>query len=404
MDNWIDFDVSKTIRDFDFTKRAVQRMYNVLDSDKFNSEDADMIFKYLSEEMEIVYFNDYLKRFLFSRYSPGASFRDTDNEVYIEIINREFEKNEAPHSLTPTLKKWSAIVKDWLNRESVRRPTIFLLGFGLAMTDVEVSEFLTKVNKEEDFDFFDIEELSYWYAFKNGMNYEKTLELIKRLKCITPSGEIDAQRWIEIQKDPRGKITDMQTLCEYVHGLILYNVIEEKKKVSLDMFKKLYEDSRRIVADIYNRYDYAEEVSSRKHVWEKDEITPGDVEKVLMCGTPTSEGGNLQKMSASVLSKQFSLKRISRQRIDSILKGRQRVERYDLITLLFFRYAVEVEPDWPAERYLRYVEEINEILRESDMMEIYPVNPYEAFVLMCLVTDEPLSVYSEIWEKSYEEA
>ena len=37
------------------------------------------------------------------------------------------------------------------------------------------------------------------------------------------------------------------------------------------------------------------------------------------------------------------------------------------------------------------------------MMEIYPVNPYEAFVVMCLVTDEPLSVYSEIWEKSYAE-
>ena len=403
MDNWIDFDVSRTIRDFDFTKRAVQKMYTVLDSEKFNSEDADMIFKYLSEEMEIVYFNDYLKRFLFSRYALGPSFKETENEAYISIINREFEKNEAPHSLTPTLKKWSAIVRDWLNRESVRRPTIFLLGFGLAMTDTEVSEFLTKVNKEEDFDFFDIDELCYWYAFKNGLNYERTLELIKKLKCITPDGEIDAQGWIEIQKDPRGRITDMQTLCEYVHGLVMYNVIEEKRKVSFDMFKKLYEDSRRIVADIYNRFDFAEETPTKKHVWVKDEITPGDVEKVLMCGTPTGEGGNLQKMSASVLSKQFSLKRMSRQRIDSILRGRQRVERYDLITLLFFRYAVEVEPDWPAERYLRYVEEINEILRESDMMEIYPVNPYEAFVLMCLVTDEPLSVYSEIWEKSYEE-
>ena len=37
------------------------------------------------------------------------------------------------------------------------------------------------------------------------------------------------------------------------------------------------------------------------------------------------------------------------------------------------------------------------------MSEIYIVNPYECFLLMCLLTDCPLAVFSEIWEKSYEE-
>ena len=37
------------------------------------------------------------------------------------------------------------------------------------------------------------------------------------------------------------------------------------------------------------------------------------------------------------------------------------------------------------------------------MSEIYIVNPYECFILMCLLTDCPLAVFSEIWEKSYEE-
>ena len=44
-----------------------------------------------------------------------------------------------------------------------------------------------------------------------------------------------------------------------------------------------------------------------------------------------------------------------------------------------------------------------EILARCEMSEIYIVNPYECFLLMCLLTDCPLAVFSEIWEKSYEE-
>ena len=43
--------------------------------------------------------------------------------------------------------------------------------------------------------------------------------------------------------------------------------------------------------------------------------------------------------------------------------------------------------------------------RESFVPEprgIYIVNPYECFILMCLLTDCPLAVFSEIWEMSYE--
>lgn len=93
---------------------------------------------------------------------------------------------------------------------------------------------------------------------------------------------------------------------------------------------------------------------------------------------------------------------MGRQRISAILNREYNVDRYDLITLLFFIYAETVEPDWPAERYLKFIDEINAVLEKCGMYGIYPVNPYEAFVLMCLVTDFPMDVYAEIWEKSYE--
>ena len=48
-------------------------------------------------------------------------------------------------------------------------------------------------------------------------------------------------------------------------------------------------------------------------------------------------------------------------------------------------------------------EEIQEILKKCGMSEIYIVNPYECFLLMCLLTDCPLAVFADIWEMSYEE-
>ena len=57
----------------------------------------------------------------------------------------------------------------------------------------------------------------------------------------------------------------------------------------------------------------------------------------------------------------------------------------------------------PFEKRTYTVDEIQDILLRCGMGEIYIVNPYECFLLMCLLTDCPLAVFSEIWEKSYEE-
>ena len=47
--------------------------------------------------------------------------------------------------------------------------------------------------------------------------------------------------------------------------------------------------------------------------------------------------------------------------------------------------------------------ETNRMLEECGMMKLYPVNPYDAFVMMCLVSDYPPGTWSDVWEMSYEE-
>ena len=165
-------------------------------------------------------------------------------------------------------------------------------------------------------------------------------------------------------------------------------------------FSRLLERARTIIAAMYQK---DEEERGRSRVWQAKDITPSDVEKVICSGIPINNMENLKKMSASILAKHFSQKRFSRQRITNILNRKFPVERFDLLTLGFFIVSQEMAEEDPYARYRYFIEKMQETLHVCGMSEIYIVNPYECFLLMCLLTDCPLAVFSEIWEKSYEE-
>ncbi len=50
------------------------------------------------------------------------------------------------------------------------------------------------------------------------------------------------------------------------------------------------------------------------------------------------------------------------------------------------------------------VEETNALLERCFLGELYISNPYECFVLMCLLSEDPLGTYADVWELSYDEA
>ena len=398
MASLLDFDFTSTIRDYDYTQRAIRNMNGILDSRKFQETDTDTIFEFLSGQMEIVSFKDYLKRYIFKKTDIPRAFRDVTDDVYMDIIMNSFQANQAPRSFEPTSKRWRATVRDWLRQATVKRSTIFLLGFGLAMTDDEVSESLTKVLQEEDIDFSNEQECVYWYCFHKGLPYSKAEELLQAAEG--PAADMKENLWNAMRSNPRMYLGDEENLRRYLQYLKGKQVQEEKQQKALETFEELYRQCRNIIADIYNNEEDRD--PNRPEITAAD-INPGDLEKMLCSGIPVNKSGNLQKMSLSLLSKQFQSRRMSRQRIAQILEKKHSVERFDLITLLFFIYATTVERDFPGERYMQYIDRINQILSEAGMMEIYPVNPYEAFVLMCLLTEEPLYSYGEVWELSYQE-
>ena len=383
--NIYDFDPEKTIRSYDYTQKAVFHVNDVIDSEQFEGMDSEMIFSYLADKMITVDFKDYLKRYIYTFAEIEEPFDEITDEIYTEIIRTSFREKMAPLSLQPTTRKESKIIRDFLNAQAVTRETVFALGFGLSMSEQDVADFLTKVNLESSYDLEDPTETIYWFCYKYELPYEKAKAYISYYDSLSEDDTLSEKKWMVLRKNPNFLINEEQ-LRLYLKYIRTFAKPEEKKEYLYQQFLSIYD---RCIAAV-------------SHLTGAKDVGAADIEKQLCCGIPITEKGNLIKMSGSLLARQFKNKRMTRQRINSILARKHSVERFDLITLLFLVYAIDVEPDWPVERSLQYIDEIDSILHDCGMMGIYPVNPYESFVLMCLITDYPLASYSDVLEKSYE--
>jgi len=381
--NWMDVDFNSSIRDFEYTKRVQAEMNTLWYSDEFDAMDSTAIFNYLKDKMEIVIFADYLKRYIYEKAEIEIPFRDITDEDFHKIITQAFTDNRAPFSFQPTTRVKSVIVKGWLTKETQKRYVVFLLGFGLRMPPEDVSEFLTKVINEEDFNFCDPFETICWFCYSNKLCYADAKQIHEDYEKMAPA-EMPDKAFVSMSRSPKLFLLNRENLYSYLAAL---KTKEKPADLITAEFSKLYERSLESIAEERNE--------------NAADLAAADIESVLYSGVPLDEKGNLQKMSDSVLGKLFEGKRLSGQRMSRILTGKDHAERFDLITLLFLIYAIGVEPDWPTERCTEYIDEINGILSRCGLMGIYPVNPYECFVLMCLVTEYPLDSFAEIWEMSY---
>jgi hypothetical protein len=225
-------------------------------------------------------------------------------------------------------------------------------------------------------------------------------------------------------------IHDDATLISHLIKLKANKKMSAMSLTAKKCFDALYDEGRDLIAKMYNAYEaeeyekvvqeYVHKLSyndrlydsekqkrieqfrSRKKVFHREDITESDIEHIICAAIPTDRYGNLTPAKASKLNEQFVGKRFSRQRIGDILSGNAEVTRFDLITLNFFVFSQKLDeyPD-PKVRYLKFHESMNAILEKCFLGKVYIQNPYECFVLMCILSDDPLGTYADVWELSY---
>ena len=414
-----------------FTEHSENDFYDTVDTDTFQDEDAETIYEHLQTKIKLIPFGDYLKRYIFRVAGFEGSFQDIDLKEYQEIIVESFSENRTPKSFTETSAKLSALAKNWLTQRSVNRQVIFLLGFGLNMRVGDVSEFLVHAQRERDFNFKNPFEVICWYCYRKGYKYQKFEKLLEEYEALPVQQEyIDLGATIGI----RNIFESIETEEDLLRALSRLKIDNKGQLFSVSAkkhFDALYERVKLVILEQYKqdavteaeekakayffsvsnstaltneeKYLRAEKIRKSPKTYTLEDISESDVEKFLCCGVPFDKKGNLIKASKSTLAKHFNNKRMSRQHLHEILAGRTDVDRFDLLTLLFFIHAMDDRISNNKARYIHFVEEGNQILNDCSMGEIYIANPYECFLLMCILSVYPMGTYADVLEKSFEE-
>lgn len=415
----------------DFTIAMEDDFYSVVDNEDFLNKDAEAIYDYLCNKVKPIPFCDYLKRYILRKLNRDVDVNFFDLKFYQTYIIQSFNQNMTPKSFTETTTKTAMITKNWLQQASVSRKAIFLLGFGLGMTVDEVSEFLVKVQKEYDFNMKDPFEVICWYCYSHHLKYRDYLRIMNRYSEMFQNSdghEFDSTVTI---KNSFSKLDNEDDLVERLCALKNENNGKHFSVTTRMCFDKLYDDVREIIVEQKNNDEeefferkaaiYLDRIENSDKIpfeeklqrasiirqsakrYTVSDITEGDVEKCLCCGIPFDEKGNLVKNKYSTLASLFRNKRMSRQHIRDIIVGKTDVDRFDLITLNFYIYAMRNEKS-AKQRCFDFIENTNQKLRGCNMGEIYLANPYETFLLMCMLSDYPMGTYSDVLELSYRQA
>ncbi len=418
----------------DFTNIAYESFYTAVDDRRFyENADAGLIYGQIEKNLRAIPFGDYLKRYIYQKAGMSGNYDEIPLDEYRFIIRESFRDTDTPASFTPTTVKLSSLAKNWLTQHTVKRNVVFLLGFGLRMSVEDVNDFLVKALHEPMINSKNPFEVICWYCYQNRYGYPK-FDQLWRLHQETPANKLDmrlmyAEQTIGI-RNTMFSIHDDMALISHLSKLKTEDNIPHLSVTARKHFDVLYAETRRIIAEIYNQteeeqndvtvqryrealthnsrmFDYEKQerlkkLKTEKQHYTEDDITESDIEHIIYAAVPLDRYGNLTPGKASRLNEQFAGKRFSRQRIHEILKGNAEIDRFDLITMNFFIFSQKLDELPNAKRrYLKFVESTNHILEDCCMGELYTANPYECFLMMCILSEDPLGTYADVWELSY---
>lgn len=382
-----------------FTEAAWDSLYDTVDNSEYPDRDAELIYNSLETCLKRISFGDYLKRFIYRKAELDIPFPDVPLADYQAIIKGSFSDTETPPSFEYTTAKLSALSKNWLTQKTVKRRVVFLLGFGLAMDVDDVNLFLTKALQEPGINAKNPFEVVCWYCYKNGYNFLK-FEQLWELYSMNADGNTKSQTSYSDYtiglRSSLGQIHDDCALMTYLSKLMTTDNESCMSVTSRECFMNLYNKSRDIIATIYNNSG-----DSHKEITRED-VTVSDFENIICAAVPVDRHGNLTPAKMSSLNDLFDGRRFSRQHIGDILSGQTEINRFDLITLNFFIFSQTLdEYKNVRERYTAFTESTNTLLSRCFMGKIYVQNPYECFLLMCILSEDPLGTYADVWELSY---
>ncbi len=367
-----------------FTHRAWIQIVGTVNDISFDRMDADMILDVLRTQITGIPFCEYLKRYLYLKAGLTESFSKVPEAEYVAMMLCSFDETGTPSSMSSDTTRLTRMIPKWLAGDTIRRETMLLLGFGLAMTEEDVNNFLLKALHQQSLDPDDPLEAICAYCYRHGYRYAKVVQLQDLYnQMITEDSEYPAS----VLRGGSGAEA-CQTLAE--DREVLRSIFARRNQPST-----MKQDVVDVFFDMYDRVQSLIARKGRTH-------SPRALEKLFCASIPMNSSGNLVSSRSLEEWAAFARKRLSRQHIQRILDGRQQPTRYDLTSLHFLIYAAENETETERVQLLqRYLEDAGCMLRNCHYGEMISSDPNDAFLMMSMASVDPLGTYSDVMEKVY---
>ncbi len=377
---------------YSFTLQAWNQIDRTLKSDAFQQMPTESIFRALVGGFHPVPFHEYLKRYLYLKTEMSQPFSTVPVQTYVDTILDAFQEAGVPVSFSPSTTRLRQSVTNWLTRNEVSRDTVLLLGFGLYMTPEEVNDFLTKALHTAMLDPDLPRDAICLYCYQHKYSFTKFRQLWNLYESM---GDHLEQTLIE-QTQPvhraESRIIIQEDTELFSHILAFRQApgITPLQTHIRDIYARLYQDTLKLI-------------STNQHSTVRRKAgNPGTVEKVLSAYAPLNPHGNLvSRKDVRVLSDLARL-RVSRQHIHRILSDECLPTRYDLLTLHFFQQSNMLrETDNRKTAVFQYTKSADELLADCGFGGMYPVDPFDAFLIFCMLTTDPFAAYTDVMEYAY---
>ena len=403
-------------------------IYTVSGNTKYNQEDytvaarhnisvvysaadlADMDYQNIHDYLEKVCtqrvgFCGYLKRDLYRLMKregilTDEKFEDVKVRKMNEYLRRSFRAGGVPFSFEGKEVKTDR----WLTQKSVSRDVVLLVGFGLRMGPEQVDDYFTKGLNQMRFSFINPREVICYYCYANNLSF-MDFETIEKICEQRFSGLSEAERKERAGKDMFsgfGKerlVSDINYLYEFVLFLKCSGSYERSKNNALLQFEQLADEVQRLYIEELVENEETDEIADKN----KNQRNSYLIEKALYAGAFFyDENNNLLKDADETVESSLESYYLTRPKINKILKGKQGVSRFDLITLYFYCFAkkctdFDVSVEERKERCFTFIDDMNVILMKANMYKYNVTNPYECFILLCVMAEDPFESFTELY-------
>lgn len=362
-----------------YTENMQNEIMIALEKDLDGDNMGDAGLGFLNSKDGLRSFGDGLLAVISRKYS------DVNTDNVIAKIKEYAKSNGVP------LKNIAAenTLTNWFKKESRpkkgerSRLMMFALAFAMNFSVAETKYLFENVYLDRAFDYRKEEELIYYFCLKTGKTWVEAKDLIEKAKNLTKQHEDKTILTSEIQDELKA-INDETALLSYIanhgHNFAKNNVTAKK------VFDKLLSDAKEV----------AENEVIKMHIdlkgkWNPKEKISNNTLFEIITGQKASSGAGTKTIFKNAYLPQEITNRFPEAGTFSKTDMTYEEIRKVIILLHFYIYCIR---NWNETDYDVFVVEMNNILNDCRLAELYPGNPFDwLFLYSMTYEDYPLDVF-----------